>query len=186
MITHSGLNEVEKRIKKTSEDVNAFFEIFRSKPIKDSYSKVFSEIRYVVLEIHVVLEFCIDRVILKRYCDACSKDAQQCIALDVLSQIDFARKIYILENIKKCHDCIDIGKLKFFNNLRNGLVHNFPAYHPCFKYRNGQIIYDGTIKYLLSDILKALKNLSDVKTKIAPIESGTYLSLRKHLMRDAE
>ncbi|MFA4982080.1 MAG: hypothetical protein WC592_06400 [Candidatus Omnitrophota bacterium] len=175
--------EAKEKIRKASDAVTVFFDFFRSEEIKSDYSKVFSEIRYVVLEIYVVMEFLIDRIILKRYCNTCSEDARQSITIDVLSSIDFARKIRIIKKIRKCCEAVNIKKLQYFNNLRNGLVHNFPAHDSCFIFHRGHIIYDGAIKYLFKDVLKIIKDLKEVEAKIVYIEDSSYFKIVRSALR---
>ena len=142
--------------------------IIRASKARSKFEVAWDDIRYCVLEIHYILESDIDMIIAKRYVGRNSHVIAD-INVTILSKLDFYRKISILEEIE---DELKIGiptrDLKFFNNLRNALIHNYPKGHDSFKYKGGHIYNDLKFKDVCEDALALFKKLTDIRDKIPP------------------
>jgi len=141
--------------------------IRRSK-IKFGLGTARDDIRYSVLEIFEMLEDYADDIITKRYIGRNALMGHE-IKIVILSKIDFSRKISILEEIEdETQIGIPVNSLRFYNNLRNALVHDYPKSHKFFKYKGGHIYNDLKFKDVCTDALALFKKALEIREKITP------------------
>jgi hypothetical protein len=165
----------KKRVEKISKALAQHRKVFEKLDdlSGDGFGKILEDMRYCILKMHYLAEIFIDDIIIKRYVG--DHYLAGFIKSDILAQLDFYKKIRILENVNAyCKSSIDTKLLNSINKIRNAVAHNYPIRHKDYTYKKGHIIYNLKIVDLMDDAMDLIIALKKLNIPIIPDYSVSF------------